>query len=118
MPSLLLDKDVKTASDNEQRYRLSPDLALESFGEKAVILLAMQDHWITINNAAAVLMKRMMRAFGKRSFSHKQLADLLFRCFDLSTAQALKESRSVITQWLGKGILTKKSLFERMRGTQ
>jgi len=94
---------------------LSPDLALESFGDKAVILLAAGDRWITVNSAAADLLKAMIRVFGKCRFSLKGAVDLVVRRYSLSRELAVTELERVFSEWNTLGILATEGPQKRTR---
>jgi hypothetical protein len=101
--------------DRSSRYFLSPDLALESFGDKAVILLASGDRWITVNSAAADLLKAMIGMFGKRRFSLKGAVDLVVRRYSLSRELAVTELGRVFSEWNRLGILATEGPQRRTR---
>jgi hypothetical protein len=86
-------------------YCVSPDLALEHFGDKSIILLAMQDRLLTVNKAAAVLLELIMTTFEGQSFLDEELSTLLTQHYHLTKAKAQEEVRRILTSWSEQGIL-------------
>jgi hypothetical protein len=86
-------------------YRVSPDLALEHFGDKSIVLLAMQDRFLTVSKPAAVLLELIMTAFEGRSFSDEELSTLLAQHYDLTEVKAQEEVRRILASWSQQGIL-------------
>jgi len=82
-----------------------PDLALEHFGDKSIILLAMQDRFLTVNKSAAVLLELIMTTFEGQSFSDEELSTLLTQHYHLTKAKAQEEVRRILTSWSEHGIL-------------
>ena len=98
------------------KYRLAPDLAVEDFDDKAIVFLASQEHLITVNRSAAVVIKIMRREFGKRGFSDRRLAGLILRGYHLDAVHALKEARNIIQEWCKLKILVSADGQPRTRG--
>ena len=96
---------MASRSRNSGCYWLSPDMALERFGDRAVVLLAHQDRWITVNGSAASLLEIMTETFGARRFSGADLADLITRHYGLAKARAAKASESLLADWTKRGML-------------
>ncbi len=86
-------------------WQVASDLALEAFGDKAVVLLAMRDSWITINRPAAQLLALMLETFSHKPFSRESFANLLAQHYDLDAAAALEEAQITLTSWMKQGIV-------------
>lgn len=85
---------------------MSPDLALEHFGDRSIILLATQDRLLTVNRPAAVLLELIMDTFKGQGFSGEELSALLSQHYhDLTRGKAQTEVRRILTSWLEQGIL-------------
>ena len=86
-------------------YHLSPNLAIEHFEEKALILVAEQDKFLTVNQAAASLLKLTQDAFGGKTFSEKDLSSLFLKHYHIPETKARDTVRKIIVSWLKYGIL-------------
>lgn len=86
-------------------YRVSPDLALEHFGDQSIVLLAMQDRFLAVNKPAAILLELVMTTFGDHGFSDEELSILLAQHYDLAEAEAQEEARRIRISWSRQGIL-------------
>jgi hypothetical protein len=84
--------------------RVSPDVALEHFGDKGVILLTSKDQFLTVNKAAASLLELIMTAFKERSFLDEDLSYLFLKHYQLTGAESRREARKIIALWLKRGI--------------
>jgi hypothetical protein len=87
------------------RYRLAPDLAMERFGNKAVVLLAAKDTLITINRPAADLLELMAATFGETPFAARALAETITLHYRLTPKKAGPEARKLLDRWSGHGLL-------------
>jgi hypothetical protein len=85
-------------------YRLSPELAVERFGEEALILLETQDRFLTVNRAAADLVELIGSAFAARQFTADDLVALLVQNYQLGVAEAAQEAQSLLEAWLEQGL--------------
>jgi len=86
-------------------YRLSPELALERFGEEALILLETQDRFLTVNRAAADLVELIESAFAAQGFAVSDLGGLLAQNYELHTEEAAHEAQALVEAWLEQGLL-------------
>lgn len=86
-------------------YRLVPDLAIEHFGDKALILVAERNKFLTVNQAAASLLKLTQDAFGEKTFSDKDLSSLFLEHYHIPKTKARDTVRKIIVSWLEYGIL-------------
>lgn len=105
MPGLVTLKKKNSVTDLSA-YRLSPDLALEYFGDKAIILVAMEDRFLTVNKPAAELLELIEATFKERIFSGEELSALLQKHYHLPRTKTQKETLRILTTWSKQGILT------------
>jgi PAS domain-containing protein len=84
-------------------YRLSPDLAVESFGEQALVLLADRDRILTVNRAAADLLALLQQRLDV--FTCDSLAALLADHYEMTAQQAAERAARLIASWEEYGIL-------------
>jgi hypothetical protein len=84
---------------------VSPEVAWEHFGEKALVFLAGQDRFITVNNSAASLMELILATFKHKGFTGQNLASLLVRHYRLTKANGRRKARALLEQWLAEGFL-------------
>lgn len=80
-------------------------MAVEHFGNKGLILLARDDRFITVNSAAASLLKLIMTALAGRCFSIEDVAALLVKHYRLTDSQGRLKARTILTSWLKEGLL-------------
>jgi len=85
-------------------YRISPDVALEHFGNKGLILLAAKDRFLIVNKPAASLLELIITAFEERIFSDAQLSALLLKNYQLTRDRGRREARKILKSWLKEGI--------------
>ena len=95
----------KPSPDDSAVYQFSPHLVAERFDDEALVLVAEQDRFLTINRAALDLMELMRCAFGERGFSVQELAALLDGHYELSLEQSSQEAQAVVAAWFDQGIL-------------
>ena len=86
-------------------YRLSGGIVVEDFGDYSVIFFPEMDRFVTINKAAARILKVISGSFGKAAFSQGDLAEALKGAFVLSAAKASAEGRKILAQWIRSGII-------------
>ena len=86
-------------------YRLAPGLAIESFEDEALVLLAMQDRFVRVNRAAGELLVLMQSTLEDRDFSVAELAFLLGEHYDLTPPSAQEQAHVIIALWQEHGIL-------------
>jgi len=86
-------------------YHLSPDMAIEHFGDKALVLVTEQDKFLTVNCATASLLKLTQDAFGKKTFLDKDLSSLFLEHYHIPEIKARATVRKTIVSWLKYGIL-------------
>ena len=96
----------KLGTDDSAVYQFSPHLVAERFDDEALVLVAEQDRFLTINRAALDLMELMRSAFGERGFSVQELAALLDGHYELSLEQSSQEAQAVVAAWFDQCILT------------
>lgn len=85
--------------------RLAKDLLIERFGDRALILLAKEDRFLTVNQAAAETVALMREEFGASGFGCLHLASVLERYYQLDSLEADSEASSLIEEWCKQGIL-------------
>jgi hypothetical protein len=85
-------------------YRLSPELAVERFGEEALILLETQDRFLTVNRAAADLAELIESVFAGQLFAAHDLVALLVQNYELEAEEAAQEAQALIEAWLEQGL--------------
>jgi hypothetical protein len=86
-------------------YRVSPELVMERFTGAALVLLASQDRFLTVNQSAADVLTLMQDSFAERPFSCDQLAALLLSRYRIAKGQAQKEASDILSRWSREGIL-------------
>lgn len=101
---ILVTLRKKDSVANLPVYRLSPDLALEYFGDKALILVAMRDRFLTVNKPAAELLELIEATFKEQIFSAKGLSVLLQKHYHLPRTRTQREIRRILTAWSKQGI--------------
>ena len=101
---------LATGGRADDLYRIAPDLALESFGDKALLLLAQHDIFITVNKSAADLLILMMDTFGTRPFQAAEFVGILEAHYDLTGPQAEMRADRVLRSWSGHGIIIHETL--------
>lgn len=90
-------------SREAQAYRLSPDLAVERFGEQALVLLADHDQILTVNRAAADILALLEQRSGV--FTVEELAALLTDHYEMTAQEAAERAARLIASWERYGIL-------------
>jgi hypothetical protein len=80
-------------------------MALEHFGDKALILLAMQDKLVTVNAATAHLVGLMQERFARQGFAAEDLAMLMVDNYDLDVQEAKAEAEALLGDWSAEGLL-------------
>jgi hypothetical protein len=93
-------------SNQTAAYQFSRELVIEPFEDEALLLVAEQDRFLTVNRAALDLIELMRGAFGERAFSVPELAALLEAHYDLSSERCTVESAAILAAWFEQGILT------------
>jgi hypothetical protein len=88
-------------------YHLTPELEIEYFGDKALILVVEHDRFLTVNKAAVSLLKLMQDVFGGKTFSDKDLLSLLLERYHIPEIKVHDTVRKIIASWLKHGILIK-----------
>ena len=86
-------------------YRLAPTIAMERFGEEALVFLAESETFITVNEAAADVLGLMLDAFADRAFVGAELVALLLRHYDLEARAATGEAEEILACWTTAGII-------------
>jgi hypothetical protein len=95
---------ILTKYMREQRFRLRPDIAIEDFGETAVLFLEEDERFVTVNRAAADLVPLIREAFGDQYLDTARLAALFERSFELGGETAWEASAGVVRDWLVCGL--------------
>lgn len=98
--------------DRPSFYCLAPDIVLENFGEKSVILLAERDKWITFDRPGADILSLILKNFGQKLFSMASLMKLLDRHYEIGMVP-LEDINKVMLEWRECGILQKKGLCDQ-----
>jgi hypothetical protein len=97
---------TRDGTENRARTcRLAPDLLLERFKGQALVLLANDDRFLTVDHAAADLMALIRVGLEATGFDCASLAALLARHYALAPGAAQSEASLLIEEWLEQGIL-------------
>ena len=79
------------------RYTLSPELAIEDFGDEALLFLPEGDLIINVNKSAALIMEQCKNTFDEQPFSMDQVIELLQKLYDLTDREARSEGRALLS---------------------
>ena len=88
-------------------YDFSPDVYVERFDDDVILFLAERDLMLTVNLAAGELYEAARSALGKRPFNRRQCTEFLTENYELSSAEADRQARSLLSFGLRRGILVK-----------
>ena len=83
---------------------LLADLALEWFGDTAVVFLFNDERFVTVNRAAGELVELAAGALSGASLERASLARFLTDNYALDPAAAKAEAAGLMAAWLGCGI--------------
>lgn len=88
-------------------YHFSPDVYVERFDDDAILFLADRDLMLTVNLAAGELYEAARSALGKRPFNRRECTEFLIDNYELSSAEADRQTRSLLSFGLRHRILVK-----------
>lgn len=94
---------IETAGSS--KLAVAPQLALEYFGQEALIFLVAQDTFITVNQPVAKLLELIMNIFGEAGFSEADLIEMIMEQYDLDHEEAVMEIKRLVSEWRNAGIL-------------